>query len=139
VSSDWPESVLDFEAFLEKACLVCQRCVYPRFFDNKTLDCRSASIAVRAESDRGRWSVEVADVAGRPERWYDAAILRDLLLAPGKDVLSLTEQIDIVEKNWPAIVACFGPTQRDDTHAQLAALKKERLKRILPGLFPRKD
>jgi hypothetical protein len=138
LSSDWPKEIVDFEVFLEDAGLVCRRCVYPDAFGNKILDCRGSRIAARAVSDRGRWRVEVADAA-RPDEWYDAAILRDLLRGRGPDALSLADKLQIIEENWPAIVACFDRTRRGGTHARLAALRKERLKRILPGLFPRKD
>jgi hypothetical protein len=46
-----------------------------------------------------------------------------------QDVLALTEQIETVQKNWPAIVRAFAPERSADTHMRLAFLRLERAKR----------
>ena len=83
------------------------------------------------------WIVYVSDVAGRPDEWYDVALIRDLLVGPGEDVLSLADQVRIVEDNWAAIKLSFGTSRRQETHARLAHLYDERLDRRLPGLRKR--
>jgi hypothetical protein len=95
----------------------------------------NSRIAERIVSDRHKWYVEVAEPVTRPDEWYDAAIVRDLLVGSGEDVLSLTEQINFIQTNWAAIVDCFGPAHREDSHNRLALLRKERVRRRIPGLF----
>jgi hypothetical protein len=51
--------------------------------------------------------------------------------------LPLPDQIEFVRRNWPEIVRRFGPTQREDTHSRLGLLRKERAKRLFPGVYPR--
>ncbi|HWE01863.1 MAG TPA: hypothetical protein VG326_05585 [Tepidisphaeraceae bacterium] len=135
MNSTWPKEVADFEAFLTNAGLVCQRREEQAAFGNKVLQYGNASIAVRLVSDRGVWYVEVADAAGRPTDWYDAAILRDLLNGRGDDVLPLRNQIETVEINWPQIVSGFDPAQSKNTHARLALLRRERAQRRFPGVY----
>lgn len=96
----------------------------------------NADIVARVISDRGNWYIEIADVADRADGWYDAAILRDLLLGPGEDVLPLSDQIEFIETHWPAIISRFNPRQQEATHAQLASLRKDRAKRRFPDLYP---
>ena len=115
---------------------MCQRREEQPVFNNKVLQYGNADIGVRVVSDKGIWYIEVADVAGHPNEWYDAAILRDLLLGSGEDVLPLADQVEFVETQWPAIINRFTPAQREDTHAQLSSLRKDRAKRRFPGLYP---
>ena len=130
---DWPAAIRDFEAFLQEAGLVCQRRGEDQAaFGNKLLQYGSPNIGVRIVSDRGTWSVEIAEVVTRPDEWYDAAILRDLLVGRGEDVLSLSDQIKIIETSWPVLIERFCPAHREDTHRQLALLRKERSKRRFP-------
>lgn len=135
MDTTWPKVVADFETFLQKVGMACRRHEDQAVFGNKILQCENANIEVRVVSDRDVWFVEVADIVTRPNEWYDAAILRDLLLGRGEDVLSLTDQVEIVETNWPAIVGHFSSAQREDTHARLALLRRERAERRFPGLY----
>jgi hypothetical protein len=130
----WPKTVVDFEDFLRGIGMACQLRAEQSVFGNKMLQYADAIVGVRIVSDRGVWFVEIADIASRPDEWYDAAILRDLLLGPGEDVLSLPTQIEFVEVKWQDIVSQFGAGLREETHARLAVLRKERAKRRFPGL-----
>jgi hypothetical protein len=134
MNSTWPKAVVDFEAFLRRAGLMCRCRKEFEAFDNKLAQYDNASIGVRVECDRSIWITAVADIAARPDEWYDAAILRDLLVGLGEDVLSFPDQIRIVRMNWPLIVSCFGHARREDTHVRLAILRRERLKRLFPSL-----
>jgi hypothetical protein len=135
LESTWPRAVIDFEVFLGKAGLVCRHREERAAFNDKSVRCANADLGVRVLSERDVWFVEVADVATRPDEWYDAAILQDLLLGHGKGVLSLPEQIKFVETNWQAIVGSFGAATAADTHSRLALLRKERAKRLFPDLY----
>jgi hypothetical protein len=135
VNSDWPEAVADFKVFCSQAGLVCQRREEHASFGNKMVQYGSASVGLRVVSDRGIWFVEVADFTHHPNEWYDAAILRDLLIGPGADVLTLPDQIEFVEMSWPQILSGFGSERNIDTHERLARLRGERLRRRLPQLF----
>ena len=136
MSLNWPEAIRDFEAFLQEVGLVCKRRVEDQeAFGNKLLQYGSPNIGVRIVSDRGTWSVEIAEVVTRPDEWYDAAILRDLLVGHGEDVLSLADQIKIVETNWPALVDRFSPLHQQDTHRQIARLRKGALEKALSGVL----
>jgi hypothetical protein len=132
-----PQEIVKFEIFLISKGLTCRRREEPdrRFFGNRTLQYGDGKVGVQLLLDRSIWSVDLADVTSRPDEWYDVAILRDLLLGCGEDVLPLTDQIAFVQENWPAVIDCFGPERRQDTHARLALLRKERAKRRLPGLY----
>lgn len=131
----WPTTVAAFEVFLEKAGLMRQRCEEQPAFNNKVLQYGNATIGVRVVSDRGIWYAELADVASHPSEWYDAAILRDLLLGCGEDVLPLDDQIAFFETRLPAILDRFSPAQSADTHKRLAELRRDRAERRFPGLF----
>jgi hypothetical protein len=130
----WPKEVMGFEAFLVDAGLVCQQRTTETVFGNEIVQYGGPGIGVRVGSDRGVWFVEVADSDTRPGEWYDAALLRDFVLGNGEDVLTLAEQIGTIRDNWPVIVESFRPARRDDTHAQLSLLRKERAKRRFPNL-----
>jgi hypothetical protein len=135
MDSIWPEAIAAFEAFLERVGLTCQgREEFPAF-GNKLVQYAGAGIGVRVGSDRGEWFVEIADLDGNSDKWYDAAIVRDLVLGPGEDVLPLGDQIEFVERNWSAIVSRFGPVEGKETHARLAILRKERAMRLFPGMW----
>ena len=102
-------------------------------FGNKLLQYSGPFMSVRAVSDRGAFgSIEVAGGEARSDQWYDVAILRDLLVGPGEDVLPLQEQVDFVEKNWSAISSRFSPPEREYTLARLALLRQERAERSSP-------
>lgn len=129
-----PETVVSFEAFLVEHGLTCRRRDNVVKSGNAVIEYGDSKIAVRIVSDRSIWAVRVNDATRPPGKWYDAAIIRDLLFGPGIDVLSLPEQIDIVETHWSLILGSFDSPRRDETHARLLLLGKERLKRRLPGL-----
>ncbi len=130
----WPKEITEFEAFLDQAGLACQRREASEFFGDRLLQYGSAAIGVRIASDRGIWDVLVADLSGAPDEWYDAAILRDLVLGSGEGVLPLADQIDFVEGKWPAIVRCIDSVNARDSHARLGLLENERVKRPFPGI-----
>ena len=135
MDSVWPTAVTDFEAFLKKEGLVCREREIAKSFDNKFVQYENANIGVRVVCDRSFWSVEIADIAGRPDEWYDTAIVRDLILGLGEDVLKLPEQIKIIEANWSTILDRFSAAKRADTYARLKHLENERMKRRLPGFW----
>jgi len=132
----WPEVVRDFEGFLTKEGLMFQQRLEDQAaYGNKLLQYGNADILVRIVSDRDIWYIEVAEANTQPNEWYDAAIVRDLLIGSGEDVLSFTEQMDFIRTNWEAIVQCFGLTRREESHNQLATLRTERVRRRIPGLL----
>lgn len=131
----WPKTVIDFEEFLKSSGLQLEHREIKASFSNKFLQYGGPFVSVRVVSDRGIWFIEVAGANPQSGEWYDAAILRDLLLGPGEDVLPLQEQVDLIEKNWPAICSRFDPAERKYTSARLASLRQERAKRRLPGFF----
>jgi hypothetical protein len=134
MDSTWPNTVVDFERFLSGAGFVCQHRKELSTFSNKIIEYANSSVGVRVVSDRGIWFVEVADILNQPKEWYDAAILRDLVLGPGEDVLPLPEQIQIIKENLPTIVRLFDPSEREVTLTRLNLLRKERAKRRFPGI-----
>ena len=130
----WPKEVLDFESYLENDGLVCRRRREEATFGDKLLEYANADIKLRILSDRGIWFIEVGDVSAHTDEWYDAALFHDLLNGQGKDVLSLSEQIAVIKADWARIISSFRPTERENTHARLALLRKERAKRRFPSL-----
>lgn len=135
MDSDWPEAVVEYESFLQQMGLQLQRREEQPVFSNKVSVFSDGGIAARIVSDKGIWFAEISDQAHRPAKWYDAAIIRDLLFGHGNasDVPAFPEQAAIVTANWPRILAIFDDTRQEQTHAQLAALKKERAKRRFPN------
>jgi hypothetical protein len=133
--SSWPKAITDLEGFLDRVGLKCERREEEASFSNKLLQYEGKPVKVRAVSDRGIWFVEVADAQARSNQWYDVAIIRDLLIGQGEDVLPLQEQVDLLEQNWPAICSRFSPSEREYTSARLALLRQERTRRRLPGFF----
>lgn len=132
----WPKAVIDFEEFLKGAGLQCERREEEASFSNKLIQCSGPLTRVRVVSDRGLWYVEVAGTEAGSCSWFDTAILRDLLLGPGEDVLPLQEQVDFIEKHWHEISSCFAQSQREQTCARLTVLRRERANRRLPRFFP---
>jgi hypothetical protein len=133
--SSWPNAIINLERFLDRVGLKCERREEEASFGNKLLQYEGELAKVRAVSDRGVWFVEVADAQAQSNQWYDVAILRDLLIGQGEDVLPLQEQVDLLERNWPAICSRFSPSEREYTSTRLAILRQERARRRLPGFF----
>jgi hypothetical protein len=71
----------------------------------------SLKTAIRRFTDRGIWFIELAGVNPQSGEWYDAAILRDLLISQGEDVLPVQEQVEFIEKNWTAFCSLFDPKE----------------------------
>lgn len=135
MSAEWPDKFGRFEEFLSAQGLSCQRRETTPRYGEKLAQYGNGRIAVRILSERGVWWAEVADIAGRPDEWYDAAIVRDLIKGRGEDVLPITEQMRIIEDNWSAIADAFAPANREETHKRLDILRNERAKRRFPKAF----
>lgn len=133
-----PESIVEFVSFLEGKGLVCQsrNGPDPVFFGNTLLQYGNDIVRIRLASDRSVWAVDIAD-AGQPDEWYDVAIIRDLLVGSGEDILPLPDQITFIRTNWQAILDCFNPVQCKETHARLSSLRMERAKRLFPTFHPK--
>lgn len=131
-----PEPITDFESFLASKGLDCQRREGPdsALFGNRLLQFGNERVGVRLILDRGVWTVEVSDAIGQPEEWYDGALLCSLLLGPEKEVMSVADQIACLKSKWSEIKRYFDPPQREDTHSRLSLLRKERARRLFPGL-----
>jgi hypothetical protein len=133
-----PSAVVEFERFLDALGLVCEVHRGPDqvFFGNRIVQYGrdGVDVGVRIVSDRSIWSIDIAETATRPGDWYDVAIIRDLLLELGDDVMPLDDQIAFAEANWSAIIDCFDSKRRAETHVRLARLKKERAERLFPNL-----
>jgi hypothetical protein len=136
MGSDWPVVVIELEAFLRRQGLSCQRRIDAdqQYFGNKLLRYGNTAMAVQVALDRGNWAIEIADVGTDFNEWYDAGLLRGLLFGMSETDMPLEEQIDFVTINWPAIVDSFSFSHLTDTHARLALLGKERVRRLFPGL-----
>jgi hypothetical protein len=134
--SNWPKAITDFEEFLKNSGLRCDRREEEASFSNKLLQFSGVNMTVRAVSDRGIWFIELAGANPQSGEWYDAAILRDLLIGQGEDVLPVQEQVEFIEKNWTAICSLFDPKEIRYASARLALLRQERARRRLPGFFP---
>jgi len=132
---DWSEKFPAFEDFLKEKGLSCQRRGTVPRYGEKLAQYGNDKIAVRVWSERGIWFADIADIVGRPNEWYDSAIIRDLVKGRGEDVLPITEQMRIIEENWPAIADAFAPEHREQTNHQLNAMRKERAKRRFPKLL----
>src|SRR6266436_4042968 len=115
--SDWPAAVSSFQDFLASAGLSLMHREEQPTLSNKLGQYGGACIGVRVVADMGVWYVEVADIGGRPNEWYDGALLRDLLIGRGPDVLPIEEQVQLIEQCWPRIATLFDETQRATTHA----------------------
>jgi hypothetical protein len=132
----WPRPVAQLENFLKSVGLHLEHQQESASFEDKLLLYTGESLAVRVVSDKGVWFIEVTNVKATDIQWFDAAIIRELLFGPGEeDVLSLEQQINFIEVNWPAIIRCFGPSEWQHTVARLCFLRIERTVRRLPGLF----
>jgi hypothetical protein len=143
VAASFPEWVTDFEAFLKQAGLVCQDRGESPATRFKVVRWGNANLMVRVgffwqdyRDVELSWRVEIADPATPPVQWYDAAILRQLLIHEPEDRLSALESVDFVETNWPAIVRCFSPEERDNTHEQLSRLREDYARRFWQSLYP---
>lgn len=132
--SKWPGDVAQFESFLIRQGLVRTRREESGSFDNKVVEYTNGRLAVRVVCEKSVWFVEVSDPEGQPGEWYDAAIVRDLVGGRGPDVLPLQDQIAIVRDNWRVIARQFGPSRRADSHVRVDQLRKQRVKRLFPGL-----
>jgi hypothetical protein len=132
---DWPNELTDFEAFLQKMGLDYQWSEAQSRYGYRMVQWGDADIAVRATLDRIYWSIAVADVAPGHDRWYDVRLLRELLLGPSDDGMSLRDEVHFVESTWPTIVDSFTSERRDDTHATLSLLAQERARRRFPYLY----
>ena len=131
---DWPEALPEFEEFLKASGLDCQkRGAVPRYGEKLALY-GNGRIAVRVWSERGRWFLDVGDTWGRPDEWYDAALIRDLVSDGGDDILPIAEQIKVIQNNWPSIIEAFGPDRSGQSHERLASLRLQRVPRLFPGL-----
>lgn len=130
----WPGSAIDLERFLKVKGLQCLRHEEEPYFSNKVLQYSDATIRVRVVSDRGIWFVEVGSPAPMSDEWYDTALLRDLLIGSGEDELTLQQQVNFIQESWAAVVDLFAPSTREQTVSRLVALRRERVKRRIPGL-----
>lgn len=130
----WPPETGRVDEFTSWAGLKPTRHVVSGSFGDRLQEYASPTLAVRVVRDRGQWSIDVSDREGRPDEWYDAALLRDLLGGGGNDVLTFPEQVAVVERHWKEIAVRFGADRREETHARLAALRRERMERRFPGL-----
>lgn len=131
-----PQTVANLELFLKERGLICQsrKGPDPVFFGNTCLHYRDNFICIRLASDRGFWTVNVADAA-RSDVWYDIGILRDFLIGHGEDILPLPDQVAFIRTNWQAVLGCFNQDQREKTHAQLSEMMVDRAKRRFPALY----
>ncbi len=130
-----PDAVMQFEEYLKSKGLRRQRREKRPSFGDTFIQYADNSVAVRIFSERGIWFVDISDVAGRPQEWYDAGIIRDLIVGHEKDGMPLADQIEVFTHNWDAILDRFAPPQREKTYSRLATLEQERAKRMFPGLI----
>jgi len=130
----WPNAVAQFEKFLVGHGLRRTRRKETGVFENKSVEYSDGRLGVRVVCEKSVWFVEISDVAGHPEEWYDAAIIRDLLGGRGEDALPLASQIAVMESNWEAIRSLFDLARRGGTHSRLDGLRKQRVRRMFPGL-----
>jgi hypothetical protein len=130
---DWPDEVVAFEDFLKNKGLTCQRREKLPSFGDKLVQFSGEKLAVRVFSERAVWFVDVADAA-HPQEWYDAGILRDLILGPSTGAMPLADQIKLVKENWSVIVDSFTAPQLEETRKRLAGFEQHRAKRLFPGL-----
>ena len=132
--TDLPKYDLDFDASLTKTGLTLER--NEKAEANgcyRLIQYASSEIAVRLTLERTRWSVELADMAARPDCWYSVIFLRELLRERPSDDMPLADQLEFLKSNWAAIVGRFASPNRDQTHARLASLRMERARRVYPS------
>ncbi len=102
---------------------------------NQLLRYENDRIQVRLVCDRGNWFIEVHDPLDHPESWTGMSLFRSLLTgAEDHTELPLSEQAEILESNWTAILDRLGPEKAKETHKQLDVIYRRRLKRLLPKL-----
>ena len=102
---------------------------------NQLLRYENDRIQVRLVCDRGNWFIEVHDPLDHPESWTGMSLFRSLLTgAEDHTELPLSEQAEILETNWTAILDRLGPEKAKETHKQLDVIYRRRLKRLLPKL-----
>jgi len=136
VDLEGSDIIKDFETFLHERGLVLQERLFDQeTFGNSLLQCGNGVLAVRVVSDRGVCSITVAESEAQPRKWYDAALLRDLLVGQGDDVLPLVEQIEFLRKNWDGVVQCLASERREESRKKLVQLGLERVRRRIPGLL----
>lgn len=127
----WPPEAGRVDEFTSWAGLRPTRHLVSGSFGDRLQEYASPTLAVRVIRDRGQWSLDVSDREGRPDAWYDAALLRDLLGGGGNDVLTFPEQVAVVEQGWKEIAERFAADRREETHARLAALREQRARPLL--------
>lgn len=130
----WPPEAGRVDEFTSWAGLKPTRHHVSGSFGDRLQEYASLTLAVRVVRDKGQWSIDVSDRAGRPDEWYDAALLRDLLDGGGSDVLTFPEQVAVVEHAWNDIAVRFSAERREQTHTRLAALRTERAARLFQTL-----
>jgi hypothetical protein len=132
---NWATSIAKFEDFLKGQGMRLEHREEYASFGSKLFRYAGGSIAVRVVSDKGIWFVEIRSVQAADTQWYDTAIIRELLHGSAvEEVMSLEQQTNFVERDWPAIVRCFDPSDWHRTSTQLSILRLERTKRRNPGL-----
>lgn len=130
-----PREITELIAFLEGQGFILSRKEGPdpNYFGYIVMEYSDGRVKVLIEWERSVWIITMVDIA-RPDIWYDAIMLRDLILGVGPtDELSLAEQVSIVKAIWQDVVNGFSPSRRDATHAQLARLRDEFDRRALPA------
>lgn len=122
-----PEPVRQVVAYLEHLGLSEVRTDESNSFGSRATTYRGR-IGVRILSDRGQWFIEVSDPQ-QPDDWYDMALLRELLLDHGPDVLDLSEQAAVLISRWDAIQHLFQSGSAAESHRVLQRAREERAKR----------
>jgi len=129
------EIIKDFAAFLASKGFAFVAESIGGGFGDRVIEWSDGRLTVRIVRDRGHWSVDIRDADDRSGECYEAALLRDLVVGGGLDVLSLSAQIDFLESNWDAIADAFSPNRIAETKRELRYLYEKWLRRRLPGLF----
>jgi hypothetical protein len=129
-----PREIVALESFLHNKGFVLTSSSPPNneVFGNRTLTYTCGDIGVRMELDRGRWSIQIADLSNSPETWYRAESIRELLLGVAGYFANISEEKGFIESNWVSIVGCFESARREATHLALDQINRDRLNRAIP-------
>jgi hypothetical protein len=128
-----PNNISAFEMFLTKEGLNCLRDESPEnSMGYRLIEYAAGNIGVRLELDRGFWEVKIADVAKKPDDWYQVNLFTYLFPGQREPKMSIADQLEFAVAHWPQLVTSFSPAQQGLTHARLHSARKERIRAILP-------
>jgi hypothetical protein len=133
----WPPELARLEAFVLGAGLLLTKEGQPdpACFGNFWQEYSDEVLVLAMGYDR-EWFVTVGPRGCHPQDDYDPAILRDFFGDSSSEESSLQADVNYLMRAWPDITRSFSPAQREASRRRLDDLRKDRTRRLFPGLSP---